>query len=84
MRKAAGGALFALSLIALFFTAPLAIHRTVESVLRAITSNRRSSRRAVLGAADFYCDQKLLFVVKVKEAAEWSERFNRRRFGRRQ
>jgi Zn-dependent protease with chaperone function len=29
-----GGALFALSLIALFFTAPLAIHRTVESVLR--------------------------------------------------
>jgi|RhiMethySRZTD1v2_1073278.scaffolds.fasta_scaffold06340_4 Zn-dependent protease with chaperone function len=29
-----GGALFALSLIAIFFTAPLAIHRTVESVLR--------------------------------------------------
>jgi Zn-dependent protease with chaperone function len=29
-----GGALFALSLITLFFTAPLAIHRTVESVLR--------------------------------------------------
>jgi Zn-dependent protease with chaperone function len=32
----AGGALFALSLIALFFTAPLAIHRTVESVLRIL------------------------------------------------
>jgi Zn-dependent protease with chaperone function len=30
----AGAALFALSLIALFFTAPLAIHRAVESVLR--------------------------------------------------
>jgi Zn-dependent protease with chaperone function len=29
-----GGSLFALSLIAVFFTAPLAIHRTVESVLR--------------------------------------------------
>ena len=30
------GTLFALSLIALFFTAPLAIHRTVESVLRIL------------------------------------------------
>jgi hypothetical protein len=32
----AGGALFALSLVTLFFTAPLAIHRTVESVLRIL------------------------------------------------
>ncbi len=32
----AGGALFALSLIALFFTSPLAIHRAVESVLRIL------------------------------------------------
>jgi hypothetical protein len=31
-----GGALFALSLSALFFTSPLAIHRTVESVLRIL------------------------------------------------
>lgn len=32
----AGAALFTLSLIALFFTAPLAVHRTVESVLRIL------------------------------------------------
>src|SRR5262249_10081702 len=32
----AGAALFALSLIALFFTAPLAVHRTVEAVLQVI------------------------------------------------
>jgi hypothetical protein len=31
-----GGALFAFSLIAFFFTAPLAIHRTVESVLQIL------------------------------------------------
>ena len=30
------GVVLSLSLIALFFTAPLAIHRTVESVLRII------------------------------------------------
>jgi hypothetical protein len=32
----AGAALFALSLIVLFFTAPLAVHRTVESVLQIL------------------------------------------------
>jgi hypothetical protein len=32
----AGGVVFALSLITLFFTAPLAIHRAVESVLRIL------------------------------------------------